>query len=416
MQTRLSKNLLSTEQGREADAILRRCVHCGFCNATCPTYQLLGDELDGPRGRIYLIKELLEEQGDVATVGRHLDRCLTCRNCETTCPSGVQYSRLLDIGREHVEQQLQRPLMQRLLRWGLRQVLPYPRRFAAGVAIGRYFKPLLPAVLRKSIPPKAPQLGAWPALRHARRVIILQGCVQSVAAPEINLAAARVLDHLGISTLRIAAGVCCGAVHQHMAAADDAAALMRINIDAWWPQLEAQQGESGHVEAIISTASACGVQLKDYGYYLKDDGLYREKAARISALAKDIVEIVAQEPVLKKVTTGLRLAFHAPCTLQHGQRLSGMVEGLLRAWGIELSIVKDAHLCCGSAGIYSILQPDLSAQLRKNKLAALKAGSPQLITSANIGCLMHLQQNDEGEGQLAVKHWVEVLADCLAAE
>ncbi len=417
MQTRLSENVLSTAQGREADAILRRCVHCGFCNATCPTYQLQGDELDGPRGRIYLIKQLLEGETEAATARLHLDRCLTCRNCETTCPSGVEYGRLLDIGREQVEALGGRPILERLVRWGLRQILPYPRRFAAGASVARWFRPLLPKVLRKAVPPRPAPSIAWPEPRHARRVILLDGCVQSVAAPEINLAAARLLDSLGISVLRVAGESCCGAVHQHMAAPEAAAVMMRRNIDAWWPLLE-QDGEQG-AEAIISTASACGLQVKDYGHYLQHDEQYAAKAVRISSLVKDIAEIVAPEPVVKKSQSHLKVAFHAPCTLQHGQHLGGVVEGILRAWGHELVPVKDAHLCCGSAGTYSILQPKLSAALRENKRAALLAGSPRLIASANIGCLMHLRQAENGPASASnpalvpVKHWVEVLADCL---
>jgi len=445
VQTQLPTSLLSTEQGREADAILRSCVHCGFCNATCPTYQVLGDELDGPRGRIYLIKQLLEGQGEAETAQRHLDRCLTCRNCETTCPSGVEYSRLLDIGRETVEQQITRPLPQRVLRWGLRQVLPYPKRFALGVGVARWVLPLLPKVLRKAIPPRPGPVTPWPLAQHSRRVILLGGCVQSVAAPEINRAAARVMDSLGISVLHLSGESCCGAVHQHMAAPDAAQQMMRRNIDAWWPHLgldgdtagssdvktdvktEANTGDDKKIEvkaeAIVSTASACGLQVKEYGHYLQHDVEYAQKAAQISALVKDISEIVAAEPVQQKHRLSLRIAFHAPCTLQHGQRLSGVVEGILRDWGGELVPVKEGHLCCGSAGTYSIMQPELSRQVQKNKLAALQEHAPQAIASANIGCLLHLREGIESSHNtsgsspvLPVKHWVEVLADCLPVE
>lgn len=420
MQTRLPETLISTEQGREADAILRRCVHCGFCNATCPTYQLRGDELDGPRGRIYLIKSLLEgnEDGesDIATAREHLDRCLTCRNCETTCPSGVEYGRLLDIGREQVEVRASRPFYDRVLRWGLRNVLPFPRRFALGLGVARVLRPLLPQVLRKGIPSRIKSITPWPEVRHARRVILLDGCVQSVAAPEINRATARLLDNLGISVVRLSDEVCCGAVHQHMAAPEAAAKMMRRNIDAWWPHLGVDAYEN--IEAIVSTASACGLQVKDYAHALRHDAEYAKKAATISGLVKDISEIVAAEPVLKNRRPSQRVAFHSPCTLQHGQGLGGVVEGILRAWGHQLVPVKDAHLCCGSAGTYSILQAELSGILRTNKLDALQANAPGVIASANVGCLLHLQQGTGGQksGLIPVKHWVEVLADCLEAE
>lgn len=411
MQTQLPQALLDSAQGREADAILRRCVHCGFCNATCPTYQLQGDELDGPRGRIYLIKQLLEGQADGDTARAHLDRCLTCRNCETTCPSGVEYSRLLDMGREHVETLGQRPLYERLLRWLLLQLVPFPKRFALGVSLARPLRALLPGNLRKAIPARPASTGQWPAARHARRVLLLGGCVQSVAAPEINQASARVLDHFGVSAIRETDAACCGALNQHLSTAESAAEKMRRNIDAWWPLLETG------VEAIVSNASACGVQVKDYGHYLRFDEAYAQKAVQISAKVKDISELLADEfakvPMEKWPRLGkpqqTRVAFHAPCTLQHGQRLSGVVEKLLQQCGFELTPVKEAHLCCGSAGTYSIFQPVLSEQLKTNKLAALQAGEPALIASANIGCLLHLRE----ASAVPVKHWIELLADCL---
>ncbi len=413
MQTQLPVELLSTDQGQEAEAILRRCVHCGFCNATCPTYQLQNDELDGPRGRIYLIKQLLEGQADGDVVREHLDRCLTCRSCETTCPSGVEYNRLLDIGREHVESQLKRPLLERLLRWLLLQSVPFPKRFAVGTRMARGVRPLLPKVLRKAIPPRATKVGPWPAARHARRVLLLDGCVQSVAAPEINLATARVLDSLGISALRIPEGGCCGALNQHLSSAESAAVFMRRNIDAWWPYLK--EDSQQQVEAIISTASACGLQVKDYAHYLRFDKQYAEKAVKISGLVKDVSELLAAEPVASVVSvTGsqARIAFHAPCTLQHGQRLTGVVENILTRCQFELVTVKDGHLCCGAAGTYSIFQPVLSEQLQTNKLAALQTGSPAMIASANIGCLLHLRQ----DAAVPVKHWIELLADCLTPQ
>ncbi len=413
MQTQLPVEFLSTGQGQEANNILRRCVHCGFCNATCPTYQLQNDELDGPRGRIYLIKQLLEGQTDGEIAREHLDRCLTCRNCETTCPSGVEYSRLLDIGREHVESLIKRPLSERLLRWLLLQLAPFPKRFAVGAGMARKVAFLLPGILRKAIPPRAAAVGQWPIARHARQVLLLDGCVQSVAAPEINLATARVLDSLGISTLRAAAGGCCGALNQHLSSAESAAAFMRRNIDAWWPYLD--KHSHNRIEAIVSTASACGLQVKDYAHYLRFDKHYAEKAAKISGLVKDVSELLAAEPVADVISVlepQARIAFHAPCTLQHGQRLTGVVEHILTQCEFELVTVKDSHLCCGAAGTYSIFQPVLSEQLQANKLAALQTGSPAVIASANIGCLLHLRQG----ANVPIKHWVELLADCLAPQ
>lgn len=425
MQTHFSATLLATAQGQEADAILRRCVHCGFCTATCPTYQLLGDELDGPRGRIYLIKELLEaEQPGAAAIDTtrlHLDRCLTCRSCETTCPSGVEYGRLLEIGRERVEHGARRPWRERVLRWGLRQVIPYPGRFRLLSGLGRLVRPLLPRALRNAVPPQTATAAPWPAPRHARRVILLQGCVQSVVAGEINTAAAVVLDRLGISAIAEPGEGCCGALDQHLSAPAAAAAYMRANIERWWPLLE---DRASGVEAIVSTASACGLQVKDYGYLLRDDAHYAHKAQRVSALVRDIAELLAQESgrhaPAPAAGPAVRVAFHAPCTLQHGQRLGGVVEPLLRHWGFETVAVDNAHLCCGSAGTYSITQPALSAQLRDNKLAALQARDPQVIASANIGCLLHLRAGtllgNTGPGKtvagkgVPVKHWIELLA------
>lgn len=404
MQTHLSTALLATPDGETANNILRRCVHCGFCNATCPTYQLLGDELDGPRGRIYLIKQLLEgdlEAAEGDSTRLHLDRCLTCRNCETTCPSGVEYSQLLEIGRERVEQQLPRPLPERFMRWGLRQLIPRPGRFRVMLNLGHAFSFLLPAKLKQALPPKAQASPVWPEPQHARRVILFEGCVQSVVATEINLAAARVLDHLGISAWRAAGEGCCGALDQHLAAKDAAADYMRANIDAWWPQIE--QG----AEAIVVTASACGLQVKDYAHLLKDDSAYAQKAQRVSALAKDIVEMIAAENPPASIATQERVAFHAPCTLQHGQGLGGVVETVLSRWGFQTLAVENSHLCCGSAGTYSVLQSELSTQLRDNKLSALQADQPAVIASANIGCLLHLRT----KAQVPVKHWVELLAE-----
>ncbi len=401
MQTSLTETLRATADGRNAEAILRSCVHCGFCNATCPTYQLLGDELDSPRGRIYLIKQVLEGAPATASTRLHLDRCLTCRACETTCPSGVRYSELLDIGRAHVEQQTRRSLPASTVRWLLRRVLPYTARFALLLRIGQALRPLLPPSLRSSVPAQrsAPD---WPVSTHQRRVLLLDGCVQPVLAPDINAAAARVLDRLGITAVRVPQAGCCGALSHHLNAVAEAHTHMRHQIDALWPHIEAG------CEAIISTASGCGVHIKDYGRLLCDDPAYADKAVRVAALCRDISELLSSEGFSRlKAAPHVpkRIAFQSPCTLQHGQRLNGTVEKLLQGLGFELLPVADAHLCCGSAGTYSILQSTLSRRLRGNKLAALEANAPTLIATANIGCLTHLQ----AAARVPVKHWIELI-------
>jgi len=410
MQTQLAAFIRDTPDGREAEAILRSCVHCGFCTATCPTYQLLGDELDGPRGRIYLIKQVLEG-GPVSEKTRlHLDRCLTCRSCETTCPSGVQYGRLLDIGRRVVEERLPRRGGDKLLRTVLRDVLPHPAIFGPLVKFGQLLRPLLPTVLADKLPPEALAAArAWPVAAQARRMLVLAGCVQPALAPNINAATARVLDRLGITLVEADKAGCCGAVRFHLndqaAAQDD----MRRNIDAWWPYIE--EG----VEAIVVTASGCGVQVRDYGHALREDAVYADKAAKISALCRDPSEVLVGEGerLLDLLAKGWgergKLAFHSPCTLQHGLKIRGTIEAFLVAAGYTLTPVADSHLCCGSAGTYSILQGDLSMRLRHNKLAALSAGSPQLIATANIGCLTHLQAGS----LLPVRHWIELIDEVL---
>jgi glycolate oxidase iron-sulfur subunit len=402
MQTALADSIRDTPLGREADAILRSCVHCGFCNATCPTYQLLGDEDDGPRGRIYLIKQALEGHPATGRTLRHLDRCLTCRNCETTCPSGVRYGELLDIGREWLERQGARPLPGRLARWLLRQVVPYPRRFAALLGGAQLLRPLLPPALKRKLPPR-PAAGHWPAARRARRMLVLEGCVQPVLAPGINTAAARALDRLGISLVTAPGAGCCGAASHHSAGAEQGLDFARRNIAAWWPAIEAG------AEAIVMTASGCGVHVKDYGRLLRHDPAYADKAARIAALARDLSEVLAGEdltPLRRRPGRTNAVAFHSPCTLQHGQRLQGAVEKILRDLGFALTPVPEAHLCCGSAGTYSILQPALARRLRAAKLLALQSGRPEIIVTANIGCLEHLR----AAAAVPVRHWVELLA------
>ncbi len=409
MQTQLADWIKDTEAGREADAILRKCVHCGFCLATCPTYTLLGDELDSPRGRIYLMKQALEGAPVTHRTQLHLDRCLTCRACETTCPSGVEYGKLVDIGRRVVEEKVARPAGERIRRWVLARTLPSRRLFAAGLALGRAFRPLLPGRLARHIPASRPA-GAWPAPRHARRMLVLQGCVQPSMAPSINAAAARVLDRVGVSLVAAPEAGCCGAVPFHLDYQDDALAYVKRNIDAWWPHIEAG------AEAIVVTASGCGTMVKDYGHLLRLDPDYAAKAARVSALSRDVSEVVAAEaPALagrlrKDAAPGARVAFHSPCSLQHGLRITGVVEPLLREAGYALTPVPDAHLCCGSAGTYSILQPGISQRLLRNKVQALASGEPQLIATANIGCLAHIASG----AALPVRHWIELVDERLA--
>jgi glycolate oxidase iron-sulfur subunit len=402
MQTALADFVRDTPEGREADAILRKCVHCGFCTATCPTYLLLGDENDGPRGRIYLVKQILEGAAVTAKTQLHLDRCLTCRACETTCPSGVRYGRLADIGRKLVEERVARPLWQRAKRRAIAEVMPRRFLFASLLKLGRIARPLLPPRLAEKLPGATPPAGAWPAPRHSRRMLALAGCVQPVLSPDINAAAARVLDHIGISLIEAKRAGCCGALRFHLNYQDAGLADMRALIDAWWPHVEAG------AEAIVMTASGCGVTVKEYGHLLQHDARYAAKAAKISAMTRDISEVIEAEfsqiePLLEK--SGKRVAFQAPCSLQHGQNIKGVTERLLERAGFELTPVPDAHLCCGSAGTYSILQPELSESLMRNKLSALASGEPELIATANIGCLAHLQAGTE----IPVKHWIVAL-------
>jgi len=399
MQTSITENFLATVSGREAEKILRSCVHCGFCTATCPTYQLSGDELDGPRGRIYLIKQLLEGETVTRVTQHHLDRCLSCRSCETTCPSGVKYAKLLDIGRDLVDQQVVRPKSERFKRFLLRKLLPYPGRFSLLLHLGQWSKSILPARLKRKVPTRQTATQRAP-IRHQRRMIILEGCAQSVITPNTNETASRVLDRLGISLISPPGQGCCGAVSQHLSAAQEAKEFMRRNIDAWWPYIE--EG----AEAIIVTASGCGVQVKDYGHCLSDDADYADKAKKVSQLTRDLSEIIAVENLESlQINNNQRIAFHSPCTLQHGQQLNGQVEDILKRLGFTLTDVVDSHLCCGSAGTYSILQPEISAKLLSNKLDALTGDQPDIIVTANIGCQLHLGS----QSKQAVHHWIELL-------
>jgi glycolate oxidase iron-sulfur subunit len=410
MQTHLAPEFRGTPEGDEAEAILRKCVHCGFCTATCPTYQLLGDELDGPRGRIYLMKQVLEGAEPTRATQLHLDRCLTCRNCESTCPSGVQYGHLVDIGRQVVEQRVPRPGKERALRWLLKESLTSPL-FKPAMKLGQMVRPLLPAALKDKVPAKSDaRAHRWPVRPHKRKVLMLLGCVQPAMAPNINSATARVLDAAGIQTLVADEAGCCGAIRTHLNDREGGLHDMRRNIDAWWPL-----AERGEVEAIVMNASGCGVTVKEYGHALKHDPDYAHKAERIAALTKDVSELLPELlPALKRrlvrKPAALRLAFHPPCTLQHGQQLRGGVEAGLRELGFEVSLAAgEAHLCCGSAGTYSVLQPALAKSLRDRKLGQLAATAPQAIVSANIGCIQHLQSGTA----TPVRHWIEVVDEAL---
>ena len=413
MQTKLADFIKDTASGREADAILRSCVHCGFCTATCPTFQLLGDELDGPRGRIYLIKEMLEGQPVSERTQLHLDRCLSCRSCETTCPSGVRYHRLLEIGREVLEERVPRSFAARATRFLLCEALPRRGIFKPALRLGQWLRPLLPARLAAKVPAAATgRSKPWPRpCGHKRRMVALAGCVQPTLTPNTNAALARVLDRLGIELIEVPGVGCCGALRYHLNAQEKARGDMRQVIDAWWPLLD-----TGSVEGFVMTASGCGEHVRVYGEVFKEDPAYAAKAERISALTRDACEVLAAErgrlgALLTQAAAGdsRRLAFHSPCTLQHGQGIRGVVESLLADAGYQMTPVADPHLCCGSAGTYSISQPELATQLRDNKLAALNAGSPAVLVTANVGCQTHLQSGSA----LPVRHWIELIDERL---
>ena len=431
MQTTLAPEFQGTRDGAQAEAILRKCVHCGFCTATCPTYQLLGDELDGPRGRIYLMKQVLEGAPVTRKTQQHLDRCLTCRNCETTCPSGVQYGHLVDIGRRIVERKVERPAGERAVHWLLKEGLTSPL-FAPAMKLGQAVRPLLPATLQHKVPAtQGARAHEWPRRGHARKMLMLSGCVQPAMLPNINAATARVLDAAGIQAVVAAGAGCCGAIRSHLNDSEGGLADMRRNIDAWWPHVE-RAGADGGVEAIVMNASGCGVTVKEYGHALAHDPAYADKARRISALTRDLSELLpGMLPALRERLGGTqataaapggataapsaprgRLIFHPPCTLQHGQQLRGGVESHLRELGFDVRLAtSESHLCCGSAGTYSVLQPELATQLRDRKLSALAPAAGETVISANIGCIQHLQSGTAAP----VRHWVEVLDEALAA-
>ena len=405
MHTHLAPEYQDSADAKAAADILRKCVHCGFCTATCPTYQLLGDELDSPRGRIYLIKQVLEGQAPTRKTQLHLDRCLTCRNCESTCPSGVAYGHLVDIGRKLVDAQVPRPPAERALRWVLKQGLT-SAAFGPAMKLGQAVRPLLPGTLQDKVPSKQ-EAGAWPTATHTRKVLMLAGCVQPAMTPNINSATARVLDAAGIQAVIAADAGCCGAVKFHLNDQEGGKAQMRANIDAWWPYVQ-----SG-IEAIVMNASGCGVTVKEYGHLLQDDPTYAARAKRISELTRDLSELLPDlAPALrgKLKVTQRTLAYHPPCTLQHGQQLRGGVEQHLADLGFAVRLAaNESHLCCGSAGTYSVLNPELSYQLRDRKLGNLQPAANEVIISANIGCITHLQSGTNA----AVRHWVEVLDAAL---
>jgi len=397
MQIKLADFIKDSAAGTEAAAIVQRCVHCGFCTATCPTYQLLGDELDGPRGRIYLIKRVLEGVEPTIKTQQHLDRCLTCNSCETTCPSGVQYGRLVDIGRRVVDERVARSLSSRLWRTGLKELCSGPL-FAPALKLARWLRPLLPTVLQHKIQPPAPA-GRWPRRQHTRKMLLLTGCVQPAMSPNINSATARVFDALGIELLVPPRAGCCGAIRHHLSDQSGALVHAKRNIDAWWPHIQAG------AEALVMNASGCGAMVREYAHLLRLDPHYALKAARVSALTRDVAELLPSllTPLLEQRGTGARVVFHPPCTLQHAQKIRGVVEAMLRASGAEVLPFSESHLCCGSAGTYSVLQPQLADRLRDRKLAALLASGPDTILSANIGCISHLAS----AARVPVQHWIE---------
>lgn len=416
MQTQLADFIRDTDDGREADRILRTCVHCGFCLATCPTYQILGDELDSPRGRIYLMKQLFEGASVTHKTLKHLDRCLTCRNCETTCPSGVEYGKLIDLGRKYAERMAVRPLSEQIKRRALAKFLPQENLFGGALKLGRMVKPFLPQTLAGKVPAISSPLdkgglgGISPSARHPRKMLVLAGCVQPSLAPQINVAATRVLNAIGISLIEADNAGCCGAVSFHLNFQEEGLDAMRRNIDAWWPHIETG------AEAIVMTASGCGVTVKEYGHHLRHDPAYADRAARISTLTKDLSEVLLSEEAnlrqrlaQRKHFSPKKIGFHVPCTLQHGQKITGVVESLLTVAGHTVLPVSESHLCCGSAGTYSLLEPEISGALRDRKLSHLSASQPDIIATANIGCLTHLQSGSA----IPVKHWVELLQEAV---
>jgi len=400
VQTNLDPRFQKTRDGAIVESILRKCVHCGFCNATCPTYQLRGDELDGPRGRIYQMKQFFEGVAPNADMLRHLDRCLTCRSCETTCPSGVNYSQLLEIGRTAIEQELPRSWRDKLVRKAIVRFINCGWLFTSCLRVAQVFSVLLPPKMKQLIPVRQ-QAVKRSKRSHQRKVLMLEGCVQPGLAPNTNACAVNLLDRFGIEVIRISAQHCCGSAAMHTSEQAFGLRQAKHLIDIWWPYVDAG------IEAIVISASGCGVTIRDFGRLLADDPHYAEKAQRISQLSCDLVELIEteQDQISRSEHSSKRVAVHTPCTLQHGLGINQRIERLLKLAGHEICRVKDAHLCCGSAGTYSMLQPVLSDQLRENKLQALMIDDPEVIVSANIGCQIQLSRGSP----VVVRHWIELL-------
>jgi len=409
MQTHFTPQQLQDPKIASSNEVLRACVHCGFCTATCPTYVLLGDENDSPRGRIYLMKEMLE-QGKPATAEtvKHVDRCLSCLSCMTTCPSGVNYMHLVDHARAHIEETYKRPLFERMLRNILAFTMPRPRWFRASLIAARaakIFAPLTTGRLRAALdlaPASLPRPtsiggpGTYPALGVKKsRVALLQGCVQSVLGPDINAATIQLLNRFGVEVVVSKGESCCGSLTHHMGKEHDALRRARASIDQWWQE---------EIDAVIITASGCGTTIKDYGFMLREDGLYANKAKAISAKAFDITEFLSTLN-LPKSKMNLRVAYHSACSLQHGQKIKSLPQQLLENAGFAVSEPQGAHLCCGSAGTYNILQPEISKQLRDQKIKSLEVLEPQVIATGNIGCIKQL----ESASKIPVLHTVQLL-------
>lgn len=394
MQTKIHPDLAGLPEIQEADSILRSCVHCGFCTAVCPTYQLLGNELDGPRGRIYLIKNLLEEGCMDPAAQTHLDRCLTCRACETACPSGVEYGRLLDIARERLG------VRPGLLSWGLRQLVPRTALMSFAMSMGVLVRGLLPAVLKDKLPRERYRVPRTRAPAPARHVVLLRGCAQQAATPQVADALEDLAGRAGVGVVTLEQEGCCGALEYHLAAHEDGMQRMRSLIDSLCTALDAG------ADAIVSSASGCGVTVREYGEIFARDPAYAERAARVAASTVDAAEFLAQFEIECEPMT---LACHVPCTLQHGQKLPGSVEGVLRGAGFSLTSVAEPHLCCGSAGTYVFTEPALSRELRERKLGHLEASGPEVIVTANVGCQLHLGAGTD----IPVRHWVSVVQERL---
>jgi len=420
MQTSFTSEQLEKRALSEANDVLRKCVHCGFCTATCPTYLLLGDELDSPRGRIYLIKDMLENDRPASEhITKHVDRCLSCLSCMTTCPSGVNYMRLIDTARIHVAKTYKRPFMDNLVRKMLQMVLPYPARFRLALTGARLFKGLAPVLAKlpggkpmaamlalapAKLPPRASTDEIFPhsTFTGSRgRIALLKGCAQSVLDPGINDATIRLLGRRGIDVIMPKGEGCCGALVHHMGNEKKAITQAKANVDAWMAEVE-----GGGLDAIIITASGCGTTIKDYAHLLVDEGEYAEKAKIISGLAKDITEYLAAAPIEKMDKNfGIKVAYHSACSMQHGQKIINQPKDLLRAAGFDVVDVPEGHICCGSAGTYNILQSEISTRLRDRKVANIKAIKPDIIATGNIGCMTQIATGTK----IPIVHTIELL-------